>query len=58
MTRCVRHHKVSPNPNPQQNSNSFVLREERDTLVMSIVKYHESHYVTVLDMYGYPINYL
>ena len=38
MTLCVRHHKVSPSPNPQQNSNSFVLREERDTFVMSIVK--------------------
>ena len=30
------------------------MREKRDTLwhfVMSIVKYRESHYVTVLDMY-------
>ena len=32
------------------------MHEERDTLlhfVMSFVKYRESHYVTVLDMYGY-----
>ena len=31
------------------------MHEERDTLwhfVMSIVKYRESHYVTILDMYG------
>ena len=31
------------------------MHEERDTLwhfVMFIVKYRESHYVTVLDMYG------
>jgi len=33
------------------------MHEERDTLwhfVMSIVKYHESHYATVLDMYERP----
>ena len=35
--------------------NSFVSHEEQDTLwhfVMSIVKYHESHYVGVLEMYA------
>ena len=32
MILCVRHHKLSPNPNPYQNSNSFVLHKERDTL--------------------------
>ena len=54
MILCDRHHKVSPNPNPWQSSNGFALHEEWDTLwhfVMSIVKYRESHYVTVLDMY-------
>lgn len=51
MILCDRHHKVSPNPNPQQNSNSFVTHKERDTLwyfVMSIVKHHEY----LLDMSG------
>ena len=32
MIPCDRHHKVSANPNPWQNSNSFAMHEERDTL--------------------------
>ena len=39
---------------PLTLSNGLAMHEERDTLwhfVMSIVKYRESHYVTVLDMY-------
>ena len=32
MILCERHHKVSLNPNPKQNSNGFAMHEERDTL--------------------------
>ena len=32
MILCDRLHKVSPNPNPQQNSNGFAMHEKRDTL--------------------------
>ena len=49
MILCDRHHKVSPNPIPLQNSNGFAMHEGH--FVISFVKYRESHYVTVLDVY-------
>ena len=61
MILCDRYPKVSPNSNPWQNSNGFAMHEERYTLwhfVISIVKYRESHYVTVLDMHVHAHKHL
>ena len=54
------HHKVSPNPNLEQNSNGFALREERDTLwclLWSTVNLIKSEYWTCMVEWRFYCNF-